>query len=483
MKHMNDHRNKNSMAPGQPLAAAPSPRRGTFRRVSSNHRKPMKSIILCITVLGFWGCTATGDDVRPPKDQFFFPTGMVLSPDSSTLFVSNGNSELRYDSGSVLPISLDTVETMVASWKAGEVPEGCVRDLVLSEALDCDESPAAIGDATVRIGNFSTELALQVLDSGDWRLFATVRGDPSVTWMDVKKTADGNSLESSCGGTGSFQRCTLEHRLSFMREDPLLPTLADEPFGLFVDSQNGYGVVTHLSSGIVTLMQTPTDGSAPILVDELAGLFASRFGVRGAVGVRGRKPGTEHDLIYVTSRSDHKVQMMYVHENPGRDFPALVASEAFYLEDVPPSDDSRGLAFNADGSRAYVINRSPPTMQVLDTSDDEGGIPRNSVTGVIEICGQAANVAVADLGRGERAFVSCFSDGQIWVIDPVGQIVEAMIAVGKGPHAVVIANDRKRMYVGNFLESSVSVVDLEPGSTSEYRTVLRLSKKLAEGGE
>ena len=92
-------------------------------------------------------------------------------------------------------------------------------------------------------------------------------------------------------------------------------------------------------------------------------------------------------------------------------------------------------------------------------------------------------MAVADLGRGERAFVSCFRDGQIWVIDPVGKIIESMISVGRGPHAVVIAKDRKRMYVGNFLESSIAVVDLEPGSTSEYRTVLRLSKKLVEGGE
>ena len=46
-------------------------------------------------------CTASSDEVRPPTDQLFFPTGVALTPDESSLAVANANSELRYDSGTL----------------------------------------------------------------------------------------------------------------------------------------------------------------------------------------------------------------------------------------------------------------------------------------------------------------------------------------------------------------------------------------------
>ena len=45
--------------------------------------------------------TASANDVRPPSDAIFFPTGMAVAPDDSVLFVAEANSELRYDSGAV----------------------------------------------------------------------------------------------------------------------------------------------------------------------------------------------------------------------------------------------------------------------------------------------------------------------------------------------------------------------------------------------
>jgi len=47
------------------------------------------------------GCTASASEVEPPQDTLFFPTGLAVAPNDAYLFIANGNSELRYDSGSV----------------------------------------------------------------------------------------------------------------------------------------------------------------------------------------------------------------------------------------------------------------------------------------------------------------------------------------------------------------------------------------------
>src|SRR5690606_26583930 len=144
----------------------------------------------------------------------------------------------------------------------------------------------------------------------------------------------------------------------------------------------------------------------------------------------------------------------------------------FFMDRVLPSDDGRGLAFSADGNRAYVLNREPAMLQVLDTSLAPGGQPRNELVRTVEVCRDASYVAVADAGAGERVYVPCFRTGQLWVIDPAAGVVEAAIDVGSGPHAVVAAIGRKQVYVTNFHDDSVTVIDITPDVPSENRVVL-----------
>ncbi len=164
-------------------------------------------------------------------------------------------------------------------------------------------------------------------------------------------------------------------------------------------------------------------------------------------------------------------------------FPALVPSDFFFLRDVLPSDDGRGITFSDDGDTAYVLNRSPAVLQVLDTSLDNTGRPRNSLRQAIEICSNASNLTVGDLGAGDRVFVTCFREGQVWVLDPIGGGVDAIIDVGRGPQAIAIAPSRNQLYVTNFLEDTVAVVDLEVASPTENRVVLRLGRTRQSGGK
>lgn len=451
------------------LAASPrsNPQRNHPATGPAQIMQLFRLVTTCLLGLALAGCPASGEEVQPPRDQIFFPTGLALDPSDEVLFVVNANSNLAYDSASVVVADLDVIDTLTDTWLGGQLPDGdCIRDDILAHIAQCQEAEVLRPEASARIGNFATDLGVQELADGDLRLFVPVRGDPSITWIDYE------AGQLTCGGTGSFPLCDDDHRLSQYLADLELPSLVTEPFGVYVDSGNGYAVVTHLAQAAVSLVDAPVDGSMPVLTDVVAGIFAAQGQQRSAVDAAGRMPGMPEDLLYVTSSTESRIQMMYVHRDGDR--PRLAASEYFFLEQAFPSDNARGITFSDDGQRGYVVNRNPPMLQIIDTSLDEEGFPRNELEAAVEVCRDAAQVTLADLGEGERAYVSCFPASQIWVVDPVGAQVEAVIDVGRGPSALAVSEQRQKLYVANFLEDTLSVVDLAPGSATENLTVLRL---------
>lgn len=445
-----------------------------------SHMLPLGAQLALIgSVFLLSACPASSEDVHPPKNQFFFPTGLTLSPDHNALFVANANSDLRYDSGTITLVDLDKVSELSQNWQdSGEAPAGldCEVDKTFASVLICNESIVISEDSTMRIGNFATELGVQSLDNGNARIFAAVRGDPSLTWIDY----DLNTKSVDCGGSGGAPKCDDAHRLHRMRGDESIGFLSPEPFGLYVDSEDGFVMLTHLAQAAVTLVDAPKDGKAPVISDALSGVFQvdSQTGIRAALGAAARTPGGR---IYVTSRSEERVQVFSV-ARIGNTFPALVPAEYFFLRGVQPSDNSRGILFGSSGERAYIVNRSPPMLHVLDTSMDETGIPRNELLGAVELCSTASNLAIADMGEGERVFVVCFREGQVWSVDPATGLVDAIINVGRGPQALSISSIRKQLYVTNFLEDTMSVVELDPTSKRRNRVVLKLGRSRQSGG-
>jgi YVTN family beta-propeller protein len=128
----------------------------------------------------------------------------------------------------------------------------------------------------------------------------------------------------------------------------------------------------------------------------------------------------------------------------------------------------------------YLINRRPPSLQIYDTSLDAGGAPRNKGIAATDICRGASTLASLDGVNGERVYVTCFQDGEVYVVDPRGAAsVEDIISVGRGPYSVVAAPTRKKIYVTNFLEDTVAVVDVDPTSPTYNRVVLRIGEPKA----
>ena len=434
------------------------------------------------SLVGVGACTASAEEVRPPNNQLYFPTGAAIAPDESFLFIANANSELRFDSGAISVLELANIDRIVEDWlTARTVPEfivdgqpACKQDPVQSETLACDETPFIAENAGVRIGNFATEIAVQDLDNGNLRLVVPTRGDPSIAWVDW----NGSRLQCSSASEG-FSLCDDKHRLSFVQSIPDL-AIPEEPFGVFADTAGEFAIVTHLTTGAVTLIDSPKAGDAQV-ADVAVGVFLAdpNTGLRGATGVAGRTPKASGDIVYVGSRSEDRIQTFTVGRPVNGAAPFLLQGNWFFLDSAGGnsgnSSDTRGMAFSPDGNRLYLVNRRPPTLQVFDTSNAPTGFPKNEPLAVADICRQASTLAVADTGDGERAYVTCFQDGQLYVVDPIRGQVD-IVVVGRGPYSVVAAPTRKKLYVTNFLEDTIAVIDLTPNSLTRNRVVLRIGR-------
>ena len=449
------------------------------------------------------GCTASSDEVEPDELRIFFPTGAVVSPDGMKLFVTNANSDLTYSSGSISVLPLPSIETVIGGWLArgtgpgdtpvgfceGAAPNPCCRDDEFAETLVCDEELflGETRDAGVRIGNFATDVAIQDLGDGRLRLIVPTRGDPSIAWADWDP-GQNRLLCDDERPDARFPSCDASHRLSFVLNDDERAPIPEEPFGVYASSADEFAMVTHLSTGKVTLIDSPRprEGAPPVQVTDIQDNIFSPdpgTGLRGASGIAGRTPNAPGGIVYVGSRSEDRIQTFTVGRPPNNAPPFLLLGSWFFLDGVGNSNtntnasasDTRGMTFSPTGNRLYLLNRRPPTLQILDTSIGPTGVPRNVLTGAVDICRQASTITVADPGDGERAYLTCFQDGQIIVVDPRGHgRVEEFITVGSGPYSVAAAPDGRRLYVTNFLEDTVAVIDLTPGSPTRNRVVLRI---------
>src|SRR5262249_58045301 len=69
-------------------------------------------VFLCFLGLA---CSVSDQGHAPPVDQFFFPTGVVANPYGRWLYVTNGNTDLRFSGGSVVSVDFDTALALFAS--------------------------------------------------------------------------------------------------------------------------------------------------------------------------------------------------------------------------------------------------------------------------------------------------------------------------------------------------------------------------------
>lgn len=301
------------------------------------HVRNLSAAVLGACLLA--ACSDPNTGVDPPIGNIFFPEGLLLDPrtpadqPASYLFVSNGNNDLSFNGGSISVIDLDA---FFAAWSETSDADGdpdteetptyvpfpycegaggrCVLDVgsptsedfpcrrlgLLPQEVECDETSFVVDG--VRLGDFSTLLSASQEDDGP-RLWVPVRGDPSITYIDVdgelpdppdlncgQREVDGEAFDES--------RCDDGYKLTHLRNDTSLEELDREPFSVHISVGDGYryGVVSHSASQTLSLIDLDgLDGDPdekPALVDMQNIFTPTSAGVRpGGYGIATRSCG------------------------------------------------------------------------------------------------------------------------------------------------------------------------------------------------
>lgn len=277
--------------------------------------------------IGAASCFSADEGLGPPRDRFYFPTGLVISPGGQALYVANSDFDLRYNGGTVQVIDLPAVRRVALDLQkelrgaAGEPEEGEAGGggmggggaggggmgggatggattttvgacgsvgLALNPNPLLNPGPCTALEAagyiksSAIIGAFASGAFLVHQPDGPGvRLFVPVRGDPSVTYFEV---ADDRACAADPGactpdprldcGAGADGRCSGDFRIG---ENPYESTralrLPLEPVGITASPDGEAIVVAHQTESAASLIVNRW-GEKPILEHVVSGLAA-----------------------------------------------------------------------------------------------------------------------------------------------------------------------------------------------------------------
>jgi hypothetical protein len=513
--------------------------------------------------LSTWACTLSQNGVVPPSDTFFYPTSAAMNPNEpggQWLYVANSNADLRFNdgtlvmanvgpeitdgAGTVLRPGAETDRATPGRWGAcpqadyvnplsRSAPQDCCWDLLDSNILNCDERRYIQPDATVLIGSFAALMVWQsycddpclayhnntacVADPNAGRLLLGVRGDTSLTYVDV--IPDSGNPRFHCTGdvaTTAMAECDQKvvdtsSSLAIESGDPQAPavSLPDEPYALALDDDpktgRGYLYVGHLvgstssqNTGGVSLFDVSGTGfiappgfpPAPRFIAPFGSPFPpSSSGLIGVTALKMHAPlgvdVTADRQLFLSSRYVPLVTAMVPigpsicagDQNDDVIVPSgntlnsnLVGSEMRGVEFIDPPPGSQPNY----AQRAYALQRVPPDLVGFDIAINNAGSATATPTDVLETCSSPTFLYQHDAGEGPRLFVNCFDTAEVYVFDPSGPTLLTTFSVGRGPAGMVFDLARPLAYVLDFSQNDVSVVDLAPGSPTQYHVIQRL---------
>ncbi|MFH2007475.1 MAG: hypothetical protein ABI333_12895 [bacterium] len=494
-----------------------------------------------------YGCQAECDGlvgkekpgIDPPSGRFFFPTGLALTPDGRYLFVTNGNSDLKYNGGSLVVVDLLRYGERLEAFRANPqdvLASSCRYAPQDPGVVECHEGSVevtdgtAIGttipglileDKTIRTGYYPGFIALEELTTSGYsywptetadgvrryRLYMPVRGDLSVTFVDVITDDASNvtCLDCGAGCDGDQPRdCEDGYRIegpSEGREDHVTVTMPAEPYGLAVEPSGGFLVLAHLVGGSLSLVdlagyQGELRRGGPDVVDVLEDVLGvDGEGRSGGYNVVQRDAADPCSWFYVSNRAAAQIASLRVAgcdvapsldgvgqpEDRGLRLvlgPSVVMTAPF--GPLESGADMRGMVMSADGNRLYALSRTPPSLVVVDTTL-EAGFPRNKVLDVVEVCPRPSVLRTRQgpLGR-TLAYAVCYGSGEIYVVDTEDAQVVDRIVAGGGPHDLVImpaeapVQLQNLAFITNFAEHSVGVIDLDETSETYHQMIGRI---------
>jgi hypothetical protein len=518
--------------------------------------------LLGAALLSTAGCFDTDKGLPPPERRFYFPTGVATSPGGKALFVVNSDFDLQYRAGTVQALDLERLRAMVrkvrpafageggsldpsgVDCQAGGLGANSPSDALLYPGpcapIDLDAPPDGQGSlvrTSVDIGAFGAEVKVIKRPPGpgetrtEARLLIPVRGDPSLTWLTVDDDEqDGpQSFRLDCGqGTG--RRCADGHRAGTDRSTNLRDlTLPGEPFELSVNDRTDAVLVTHQTSGAVSLLLNGWSTGDPGLYSRCAKLPPSPIlsfvlgglpsGVTGAAALPMPRLAALYpeEIPYapaflVSYRNAAQIDVVRYYDDclsaPARPFLALTGRSGITTN--AGGFDSRSIAVDpglrqrceaacSDSDKeclagcagvpvdVYVANRTPPSLLVGRAT---GAVSQLGVSDVVSfgtmipLAQGASRVRLGHIVDAEgvkrpRAFILCFDARLLYVYDPEAAAIEAVITTGRGPSAIAfdpgigaLDGASNYAYLAHFTDSYLAVLDLDMRHPATYLTLV-----------
>ncbi len=485
-----------------------------------------------VTCFAASSCFTGSDGLLPPLDQLYFPTGVLVSPGRTTLYVVNSDFDLQYNGGTVQALALSGkggIREQAELVAKGIADGGSPTDVCAAIGVEPNDNetlypgPCKAAEAKTfiqasrTVGAFGGGITLVPRDDGEpgARLFVSVRGDPSVTYFDVtddrKVEAPGFDLGQAfspcdggycleCDATGDDQRCARSHRIGeniFTSQRGLLlpteptslaasptPTIAsDEP------SARGWRgdalVAAHQTAAEASLVvnqwpsgdtaETPflSTPSLEYLVEALpqAPTFVAAIPPPQyaiATGID-YKPG-----FVVTHRAAATLSVLRYFDDanaaPPRPFLAYTDAVAITISD--DNNDSRGLAFDTTARDACE--------RTLCTSDDLDCLRGclDEKVGFYIASRSPASLLVGTLQTKPIESVDANGDTQITGVDETLSLDES-VPLPQGPAIVAVG---KVIGATGELETRVFVVCFDSRFVAVYDPVLRRIETMIRTG-
>jgi DNA-binding beta-propeller fold protein YncE len=427
--------------------------------------RTLKSFLVAGLCAALGGCPENAG-VSPPLDEFFYPVAAAVSSDGQWLYVVNSDFDLRYNGGTVVSVNLTAVREAATRRVTGN---GCRVDDTsegVSNALRCNASRFILGSATRKLNPFAVDAAIARYPDRE-RLYVAVRGDGSVTWFDLD--AQGGL---SCGAGGAGSLCDDAHRVGIDGSaSPLGNRLPPDPSALSVDASRGWVVVSHQSSDATLARATllydrgSRAGSpataTPVILNAVGNVTARLTGL----ALIPSADAAARSTWVATSRADSVLN--YFQAYPGNttlqdSLPYLYRSAAVAIPGLGTGSDNRSIAVDpAPGaSRLFIAGRSPEALLVLDV--DRANPTRVTVRDAIPTAREPSRLLAhyeASLGR-TLVYVVNYADRRVSVIDPAEHRILTDITTNRGPHALVRDPNGQFMYVMDFLDNALEVIDL-----------------------
>lgn len=447
------------------------------------------------------GCYSSGGRGKAPvDDEMYYPVAVSVTPSGKYLLVANSDFDLAYNSGTVQAYDLEAIAEKARGCEATPEPAGC-------DGVDAK----TYVKASVRIGAFASDLrvvplydyatttvagvsAVETTVAPDVsRALIPVRGDATLTYIDVREGAAGVTLDCYAGAKANQlgNDCDANHRVGQIpTADSRQLTLEGEPFAIATPSYwscprvNGAskcgpeparsggiaGIVHQVSGDVSVFRDTQRNGAPPVLTYTLTGLPGSGAAIAplDLLPKTAAEPFVPRFLVANRSQASLLVTQ-YIGDDGNPDRGALAASAAIPIPTQSGGYDTRGVVVDPPGAgesrptRVFLASRSPASLVVGQIDDASGALHFFENVPLPIGPARLTRSTYKDSAGVEhtRVYVASYDSAYVVAYDPDARRVGQVIKAGRGPYSIAVDPKHKLAYVANFVDGTIQVIELD----------------------